>query len=65
MDEGAQRLAKGQPKRSVGCPAETALFAAGVNLSNLLGAGFIVVIYKRFPRFFSLAGITPRKNFTD
>ena len=32
----AQRLAKRQPKRSVGCPAEAAPFAAGVNLSNLL-----------------------------
>ena len=32
-----QRLAKGQPKRSVGCPAEAASFAAGVYLSNLLG----------------------------
>ncbi|TVL59341.1 hypothetical protein AYJ00_13405 [Shewanella algae] len=31
-----QRFAKGQPKRSVGCPAEAALFAAGVYLSNLL-----------------------------
>ncbi|WP_460853780.1 hypothetical protein, partial [Pseudomaricurvus hydrocarbonicus] len=31
-----QRFAKGQPKRSVGCPAEATFFVAGVYLSNLL-----------------------------